>query len=843
MTGQRCMKSRNGGKPDQRRLAVRSGFLSLAVITSLSLLLLNVAHLPAWAAHQGPVFVVDATAPPREDTDGDHHFKTLRAALRAPSLEPYGTILVEPGRYEGGFEIAVEGLIVRSTGGAGPTVIQGTVRLAAPDVRLEGLTIEGDGTSTVVEITGSGVVFKDNRVAKGDLGMLIEGTHGVVLEGNTIYDHAGDGLVVRDAWDIRLQENELRGNGGLGALVERVRDLVVERNAIAFNGPGGLWLKETERGQLGENAVRDNGLIGIALESSSEIQLKDNTLLSNEAGVLLLGASSNTVTGNEIRHQRSVGLILKNGSQDNVIEKNTIQGTQGRGATGIRLSGAVRSNRFLENRVSESAVGLVLIANGSGAPSNNVFERNEIARSDGAGVRLEPGAERNRFSANEIYDNLEAGMTSGGNANIYEKNEIFGNGTVGLAFQHADDPQLIGNRIFDNGAEGVLLTETSAAFLSGNEITQNVRDGIRVEGGRNARLLQNAIADNGGSGFFARGSEALALVRNRVRDNRGFGLAASGTRGLYLEHNTVRANGSGGIRLEGVRQADLDSNQVIGNLHYGLLVLGSEGISARRNFWGDKSGPAGAFAGSGNAVLGLPLDQVTPWLPAEPDELVLSSVSVLVIDSPVGQRIEFDASDRLGLMLELFNLGRGKPGHAELVSQGIVVAARYSKPPEETPPLGKEVAFYAIVIDGVDAGTAELTLFYREEDQPAGLDPERLGIFVLENGRWQSLAGRADPELKRVTGEIDISHLDGRLIALGMRGQAEPKLDLRLPLGWWGTLRIHIAPGWLWAMLSVALGALLIAYGRARRAQKSRLREALVRLCKTSPFGFRGNQP
>ncbi len=758
----------------QGRLAVWFGLFSLAVLTFLP--------LPAWATHDGPIFVVDITAVADEDRDGDHHFKTLQAALQGPpALNAYDTILIEPGRYEGDLEIQTEGLILRSTGGAHQTVIAGRLSIRARNVRIEGLSIEGNTSGPAVTISAAGVTLEGNRIYGSTNGVLIEGATGVSLVANQIYNHSQDGFVARDAWNLKLTKNELRGNGGLGVWVENSRDLTLEKNSLTFNQLGGLWLKGSQRAMLSGNTIRDNKLVGIVLENTSESQVEGNQLVSNEAGVLLIGAINNRVQGNEILQHYVAGIVLKNGAQGNSIEKNVVQGNQGRGGAGVRLAGNVFSNRLVENRVVDNGIGLMLSVNETGGPMNNAFEVNEISHSDRAGVNIEAGSKQNRFISNEVHQNLEGGITSAGDANIYEKNAIYGNGGAGLVIQNARDDRLEGNRIYENGAEGVHLESASNVLLANNEITRNVREGLRVSNGQRLRLFQNTVMDNGGSGLIARGVESVSLKNNQIRNNRDYGAQFADARDLMLEENRVETNGAGGVRLEGAQDADFAANYVTGNLHYGLMVLNSENISARRNFWGDEHGPGGTFAGAGNAVLGLSLDDVTPWLPAEPDDLVLSSVSALVIDSPRGPRIEFDASDRLGLILELFQLGRGEPGRTELVSQGIVIAARYATRPEGVPPLGLEMGFYAITIEGLDAGTAELTVFYNEADQPPGLDPKKLQLFVLEGGRWQPLAGQADPKLQRITGEIRVDQLDGRLIGLGMFTEQEQLSSSFLP--------------------------------------------------------------
>lgn len=769
-------------------MAVGFGLLSLAVIT----LFPSSPSVTAWAVQDGPIFVVDAAASPEEDQDRDHHFKTLTAALKSPFLGAYDTIIVEPGRYEGDLKITVEGLKIRSSRGAPQTIIAGRIDIRAQDTLIEGFSIEGPFTGAAITISADGVTLKDNLIHHATVGVIIEGPSGISLEGNQIYNHVRDGLVVRNSWGVRLSGNELRGNGGMGAWIEGASDVLIEGNTITLNGLGGLWLKDCERAQITRNTLGDNGLVGIVLERTSRTRVEENKLSSNEAGILLLEALNNEVKGNEIRKQRTAGLVLKNGSQGNSVEENLIQGNQGRGASGVRLAGGVFNNYLKGNRVLENGIGFVLSANETGGPTNNLFEANEIAHSDGVGIFIEGGAERNRWLANKIYQNLGDGIASSGLDELYEGNEIYDNGGAGVVLRDSEGAGLEGNRIYANGAEGVRLESATNALLSANEITRNVQEGVKINESLRLRFLNNTITENGSSGLSAQGSEDLALKGNQIRANSDYGASFQEAEDLVLEENEIEANGAGGVRLEGVQRAGIEANRLTENLHFGLWVLRSEAISARRNFWGDGHGPAGAFAGRGNAALGLKLEQLTPWLPAEPDELLLSSVSALMIDSPQGTRIEFDASDRLGLILEIYHPGRGEPGRTELLSKGIIVAARYAARPEGAPPLGLEMAFYTITVEGIDAGTAEITLFYEEEDEPVGLDPEKLRIFVLDDGEWRPLPGGADPQLQRVTGEISVEQLDGRLIALGMLTRADQPLSLLRGIqgldGWGGPL-------------------------------------------------------
>ncbi|MFB6286437.1 MAG: right-handed parallel beta-helix repeat-containing protein [Candidatus Bipolaricaulia bacterium] len=786
-------------KHAQRRLAVWCGWIPLALLAFV------IATGVVGSAESGPTtLVVDSAATDSEDTDRDARFRTIQAALNTGQPAPYATVKLAPGRYEvGELALATEGLTLTSTSDPSQTALVGQLTIDAPNVQVDGLTVEAASGQTAVTIRARGVGLQNVRVAGGHHGIEVASTHGINIGNSTVYNQGSDGIVLREAWDVQISNSETRGNSGLGILMEDARNITLTGNTVAFNGLGGIWARRSEGLVVRSNDVRDNSLVGVALQRTSGTEVAKNDIASNEAGILLMDAGENTVRNNTLQSQRTVGVVLKNGARGNTVKANTIRGTQGQGAIGVRLSGNVASNRVIDNKIVESGSGVVLVSNDSGAPSNNLFQGNEIARTDGVGVTLSEGARRNRFVENAIHDNLDAGVRSQGDANAYKTNELAGNGTVGIALNGSRDASLQGNRIHHNGSEGVKLTNTTAVFAKGNEVRNNGRAGVKIKGGQELRLLRNTLAKNGTDGLVAADAQTLVLMGNTVRANANVGLAIRDAQDVDIQGNHVDDNGSGGIQLANVQGADIASNQITENLRFGLRVgKQSTDVSAHRNYWGDASGPAGAFAGNGNAVLGLAMTDVTPWLPAKPDKLAVDSVSSLVLESPQSDRITYDAGNRVGLELAFFNLGRD--GRQELLTKGVILAARYQQPPEKTPPMDKELGFYTINVDGADTGKAELTLFYKESDQPPGLDPDALRIFTLEDGTWKPLKGASvDPELKRVTGTIDVSKLDGQLIGLGtMQSDTGPTTDLLPPIGL-GTYAPPVAGGL--ASLLVAL--------------------------------------
>jgi parallel beta-helix repeat protein len=725
------------------------------------------------ASHDGPILVVDASASPKEDTDGDYHFRTIFAALNSPELVEYSMIQVKPGSYSGPVELKTEGITLRSTKGARPTLIEGVVRISARNTTMDGFSLEAASQNRAVEITADGVVFINNRVSFAEFGVVVIGVQSATLSSNHIYSNKNDGLSITDSWNVTFADNELRSNGGSGAHIKESRDITFSDNLLTGNRFGGLWLTDSQRTLVNDNFVQANDIVGIAIQGSSESTIRDNHLIANEVGLVLGRAIDNSVLKNTIKQGRSAGLVMKNGASGNIIQENLFQGNQGKDAMGIRLAGDVFGNRFESNQLTENGAGLVLVANESGIPANNLFQNNKIGLSDSVGILIELGADRNQFIDNEIYENLGEGILSSGTATVYEENRVYDNGSVGLSLNESNNGRAERNMISQNGAEGILLMNAKGMLLADNRVLENVREGFRIMGSDHLRLTGNEVSRNGASGLNISDVLKVSLLNNIFEDNQGHGATIQDSEQIFIQENEIFSNGSGGLRFNRVQDADLSANHFARNLHYGLFSQDSD-VSAGRNYWGDPQGPAGAFAGSGNSALGLEMEDLIPWLPAKPDDLEHHSVSSQVIEHPDGIRIEFDATDRLGMIVEIHN-----PEQFSLAPMGIITAARFNQRPEDVEALNSEVSFYVVSIDGLTQGTAEITLFYKEEDQPIGFDPQNARIYIYRNEEWESLPGSADPDLMRVSAEIPITDLIGAILGIGSAGFAPQVPDSR----------------------------------------------------------------
>jgi parallel beta-helix repeat protein len=740
----------------------------------LFLLALALGFQSDWASpDDGPIFIVDANSLINDRGNHGYHYRTL-TALFAPHAYPkpgeHDTVLVAPGVYSGDLVITAKGLILRSTDGPEKTVIRGQVTINAEDVRLIGFSIDPGGSGPGVTIARDDAQLVSNEIRNGTIGVLIgvqSGSQRVELRSNQIFNNSQDGLSARDARDLQLLGNQIRGNGGAGALLSNLQGALIEKNTITFNRLGGLQLWGSDQVQIRENTISDNMLAAIMLSDATGAAISHNELNSNEIGVFLLRSSTNRVIENQIRRNRAGGIFIRDDSRENVVQQNQIEDNAGWGAPGVWLVGEASANEISQNSLLGNGVGLLLTANLTESPHGNILSANQIGRSDAEGVRVEASSGRNVWQKNEIFSNNGTGITLlAGSDEMVAANQIHDNGAQGIEIQSSSHNLFQGNRIEANGDDGLAIQVSPENVLQANVIRSNARNGLELLHADGARLLGNTLEANRNEGLYAQASSALLLEGNIIRRNGARGLYLQEIASVDLQDNEIAENSWGGVLLSQVRRADLEGNRILSNTQFGLEALLSPTVNARRNWWGDPRGPAGAFSGAGNAVIGLPLDQVVPWLPTPSDQLVLASVASEMADWPRGNRIQFDASDRADVDLDVYLAPALAQTTPLTASRTVLIAAKLSGPPPGAPPLENAIKFVSVQVQGLKEGTAQLVVLYHDNELPIGVRTADLRLYRLENGQWQALPSEAQPLFRRVSAELPLSQLQGEPLAI-----------------------------------------------------------------------------
>ncbi len=149
---------------------------------------------------------------------------------------------------------------------------------------MSNITIKGAGPGkTLLDFT---------HQKQGAQAMLIRG-HRVVLEGFSIINPKGDGLVMRTVAHNRVSNVhvswEKKGdsqNGGYGIYPVGSNDIVVERCKVSGASDAGIYIGQSYNGIVRNNSVQEN-VIGIHAENTTDVELYDNDIENNAVGLVV----------------------------------------------------------------------------------------------------------------------------------------------------------------------------------------------------------------------------------------------------------------------------------------------------------------------------------------------------------------------------------------------------------------------------------------------------------------------------------------------------------------------------------------------------------------------------
>lgn len=251
--------------------------------------------------------------------------------------------------------------------------------IAAPGVRLTGLTIQNSGRSLLnddaaILVTGNDARIEGNRLHDVHHAVYVrDGAARVVVRNNTIVGRAeliredrGNGIHLWDAPDARVELNT----------VLHVRD--------------GVYVGFAPRSVFKDNVFREVRY-GIHFMYADDNLFEHNIFEQAEAGAALMYSRNITLRRNVFarsRSSRAYGLLLQ--ECDGVLAEDNL---------------LIDNSRALFVNVSR----------------DGVFRRNRFVANDLA-VQIYAGAERNRFEGNDFVANLQLVMMDRAGSNVWEGN-------------------------------------------------------------------------------------------------------------------------------------------------------------------------------------------------------------------------------------------------------------------------------------------------------------------------------------------------------------------------------------------------------------------------------------
>ena len=491
--------------------------------------------------------------------------------------------------------------------------------------------LKADGT--VIGNTLAGVYIHGPKATGNSIGSLLtpSQTPGHSSGNNDIIGNGDKGIVIADgASGNFVRGNRVTGNANADIDIVNATGNYVLGNSIgdptAAPGLHGLVISGSSENVIGSantpdiafaNTITAYSDSAVAIvDGSHNNQLFGNTITHASIGVSLNNASSNTIGqpqpaqnpgqgfGNVITDNSNVGVLVKAGSQNNLIAFNLISGNSN---ANVQFD-ASNSNQVQGNWIGTDAGGM---APYSASQQNGVILANGSASNTIGGFTANPGT----GSGNVISGNSSAGvfLASGAMTNFLLGN-LIGTDSSGLKAL----PNQVG--VLINGATGnhVGLGTASPGTGFGNVISGNSGDGVSIAAGSTwnqidgnvigTDKLGNTAFPNGGNGVEINGSShnGVGLAsRNIISGNNSDGvLIAGGSSGNQVASNFIGLDSKGNSSVpnlnNGVEVVNSASN-TIGGVGQGNTISGN-GYKRSRS-----GGPqVNNNSGVGVAIEGMP---------------------------------------------------------------------------------------------------------------------------------------------------------------------------------------------------------------------------------------------
>ena len=354
------------------------------------------------------------------------------------------------------------------------------VGAAGITIDLDGHVVDGIGIEAGILNGGYDDVTITNGFVHGfDHGVQLNpGTGANVLTGLRLEANQEAGIVLSDADQdgagTTVRDNDVRANGYGIALFSGTRGAVVRANRLLANQDAGIYVEHARANVITLNEIDGSAGAGVALLGGGEHTVSENVLTLNGEGIAvgeeLLPSDDNRVERNTIEASGGAGLSVAD-SSGTVLTFNDVSESNGPGADlDLARDTLVRGNDLRGN------AGGIALSESTGTR----IELNDAGGARGTGISLESGS-----IDNEIVQNTANGSTGDGIAvddsaigddgNLIERNTADANGGDGIlvtGFGHT----ITANRAQLNGNWGI-YAPAGAIDGGGNSAAGNLQAG------------------------------------------------------------------------------------------------------------------------------------------------------------------------------------------------------------------------------------------------------------------------------------------------------------------------------------------------------------------------------
>jgi parallel beta-helix repeat protein len=341
----------------------------------------------------------------------------------------------------------------------------------------------------------------------------------MVFSGNKFHNNIGYGFDPHDFSNhFTIEGNESFANGNHGFIISRGCNNFTFKNNKSYDNHYTLSADARKAHGFMLDPGSPNSIFPQA--ASHDNLLENNQAWGNDGyGLRVLGSVNNTFRGNTFSSNLQ-GITLEQGSTNNTLQGNSIDGSQ--------------------------LYGIYLI----GGSDSNTISGNTITHSGKHGIYIKTG--KNTIAGNTISSNgtVINGVTTGSGIASYQESGDLAAAVADLRAPGASvsaavaDPALISTQVQTSAVEGNVI--------STNTVSANADEGIELKSASGTTINNNTITGNGSSGLYlASGANKTVVSLNKISDNHAYGIKANGLDVVNNQwtKNLIFGNGSGGISV------------------------------------------------------------------------------------------------------------------------------------------------------------------------------------------------------------------------------------------------------------------------------------------------------
>jgi large repetitive protein len=220
---------------------------------------------------------------------------------------------------------------------------------------------------------------------------------GAIVNGNRLAKNAWDGMVVFGSPRTRVIGNVLDGNQNQGIEVNGSDGLLLARNHASENIADGLVVGAMSGARIEGNTLTRNGDTGLFMFDLLHSRVSDNRAAGNGVGIDLEGgqhgSTGNHIVNNDTSSNLSVGLVVADNANGNLVRGNVSNANRGRpGNGGGIVLFAVTGNTVKNNVANRNLdVGIGVFENHRGDSTGNVLTGNVANFNRAHGIRVVEG--------------------------------------------------------------------------------------------------------------------------------------------------------------------------------------------------------------------------------------------------------------------------------------------------------------------------------------------------------------------------------------------------------------------------------------------------------------------